>query len=113
MTTITSDAQLRTILRDAINANGVHIPLSQRAEQGLEHFKATNGTLFTILTLSSDLATIHAKTNIRPVAPLLQISETDRLLLDKEEHQDIEPTEESVLKYFANTLLAFKYHSNR
>lgn len=108
MTPIQSDAQLRKILQDAINANGVHIPLSQRSEKGLEHFKATNGTLFTTLTLSADLTTISTKTNIRSKAPLVELDKSQVLLLEETRDQEIEPTAESVLKFFDTTLIAFR-----
>ncbi|MDA0152151.1 hypothetical protein OH460_07545 [Vibrio sp. Makdt] len=108
MNRITTHVELRTILRDAINANGVEIPLSQRTQKGLEHFKATNGLLYTIMTLNSDASGIDTATNIRPKAPLVELQDNHSLALDVELTNTIEPTKEAVLAFFSTTLLAFR-----
>ncbi|MEZ8733759.1 hypothetical protein [Vibrio sp. 10N.239.312.D08] len=108
MTQIKDYKELRAILQEAINQNGVVIPLSHRTEKGLEFFKATNGVLYTTMALSKDGSGILTRSNIRPKAPFVEIDGEQPLMLEEERTTTLEPNVEALLNYFQNTLLAFK-----
>lgn len=108
MTQIKDYKELRAILQEAINQNGVVIPLSHRTEKGLEFFKATNGVLYTTMALKKDGSGILTKSNIRPKAPLVEVDGDQPLMLEEERTTTIEPNVEALLNFFQTTLLAFK-----